>query len=118
MTWNVGSSQGAKRDRRMRRTVTWGTEGRRQRRNEERQLRRQRGFGSWGTQNRRLDRERRRSERRASRGAKRRSSFVAMITAALLFGAALLISPASRATGVLILFVTLVVYVVTRRKRA
>jgi hypothetical protein len=117
MTWNLGASGGTRHNKRVRGGGTWGSEGRRLNQHQQRRFRRQLGFGSWGAQQRRLVHRRHQRERRAW-GAKLRSSFTTVIVGALILSALLLFAPATRATGMMILFITGVLYVITRRKKA
>ena len=112
MTWNVSPSRGTRKNKRIRGTGTWGSEGRRLNQHKQRQLRRQRGFGSWGAQQRRLERAER------QRSTKMRGYFTTVVAVVLIFSALLLFSAGTRATGMMILFVAAVLYVITRRKRA
>ena len=114
MTWNVSPSRGTQKNKRIRGTGTWGSEGRRLNQHKQRQLRRQRGFGSWGTQQRRLER----AERQRERSTKMRGYLTMVVAVVLIFSALPLFSADTRASGMMILFVAAVLYVITRRKRA
>jgi hypothetical protein len=78
--------------------------------------------GTWTDRGRRLERERRRSERaqrKLQRRTARRTFGRAVAAGAVILSAMLLLIPGTRGTGLVILLVTgLVLYVITRRKRA
>ncbi len=117
MTWNISPSRGTQRNRRIRGTGTWGSEGRRLSQHQQRKYRREMGLGTWSDRSRRLDRNRRRRERGAW-AAKMRGYVMTVLTGAVIFSALLALNPGTRATGVMLLFVGAVLYVVTRRKKA
>jgi hypothetical protein len=78
--------------------------------------------GTWTDKGRRLERERRRSERaerKLQRRTARRTFGRAVAAGAVILSAMLLMIPGTRGTGLVILLLTgLVLYVITRRKRA
>lgn len=117
MTRNSGLSKGTRHNREVRGTGTWGSEIRRLDRYQQRKFRREMGSGMWSSRVRRLDRNRRRREVSAWAANLRRRVKLVVIWA-VVFSALLVLNPATRAIGVMILFVGAVLYVVTRRKKA
>ncbi|MGH3186319.1 MAG: hypothetical protein ACRDPY_05425 [Streptosporangiaceae bacterium] len=143
MPWeDKNASKAARRNRRIRGYGTWGEQTRRLHRFQQQKYRREqaggdwentsnslgirenrriRGHGTWSAQTRRLDRE----VRRRGRGRGRQSSATlgkagsAVSVGALILGVVLLMSPATRGVGVVMLVVMgLFLYVVAGRKRA
>jgi hypothetical protein len=141
MPWeDKNASEAARRNRRIRGHGTWGEQTRRLHRFQQQKYRREhaggdwenttnslgirenrriRGHGSWSQQTRRLDREVRRRERGQQRSAARGKGGSAVAVGALILGVVLLMSPATRGAGVIVLvLVGLGLYVVGGRKRA
>ena len=116
MTWNIGPSRGARRNQRIR--ASWGSQGRRESEQQYVTSRREMGHGTWGGQERRLIRRWRRNERRTRRGKTLRGFFATMVTGTVILSVLLLISSATRPAGMMILFVVVTLYVITRRKKA
>lgn len=117
MTRNTGLSPGTRHNKKIRGTGPWGSEVRRLDRYQQRKFRREMGLGTWSSRVRRLDRNRRRREVGAW-AANLRSRVKTVVIGAVIFSALLVLNPATRATGMMILFVGAVLYVVTRRKKA
>jgi hypothetical protein len=141
MPWeDKNASAAARRNRRIRGYGTWGEQTRRLHRFQQRKYskeqaggpwentsnslgirenRRVRGHGTWSEQTRRLDRERRRRERGQQSSASRGKTGSAVSVGALILGLVLLMSPATRGAGVIVLvLVGLGLYVISGHKRA
>jgi hypothetical protein len=123
MTWGNGKVGWATRhNARVRGSGTWSEQTTRLSVHEHRRLRREMGRGTWADHNRRLDRGRRHQERDERhlqrRTAGRKYGSVAAV-GALTLGAVLLMSPATRGAGLVMLVAAgLTLYVIAGHKRA
>jgi hypothetical protein len=123
MPWgNRGIDRGTRHNRRVRGVGTWSELTLRLHGHERARFGREMGRGTWGKKNSRLyraERRRDRGRRNLQRRAAVRNYTTAMAVGALILGAVLLISGATRGAGLAVLVLAgLVLYVIVGRKRA
>lgn len=117
-TWNNGTSRGTEHNKRVRGGGTWGAQSSRLYRHQRARYRQEMGRGTWADRDRRLVWALHRRERGGGK-IQGRTTLRQVAAGVLILGAVLVMSPATRGTGVMILaFVGLIVYVIIRRKRA
>ena len=122
MTWNdTGKNRGSRHNRRVRGGGTWGDQLLRLYGHQQVRYGREMGHGTWGEKSSRLRRAERRRERdriNLQRRTAVRKNSTTIVAGVLILGAVLLMSRATRGTGLVLLVLTgLILYVLIRRKR-